>query len=65
VGAARLAEHSGEELALLRERVTSKGGTTERALACMNDDQLKRKFIEAVKQAAARSRELGEQLGTN
>jgi len=65
VGAARLAEQSGEEPALLRERVTSKGGTTERALACMNDDQLKRKFIEAVKQAAARSSELGEQLGTN
>jgi len=63
VGAARLAEQSGEEPALLRERVTSRGGTTERALGCMNDDQLKRKFIEAVKQAAARSRELGEQLG--
>jgi pyrroline-5-carboxylate reductase len=63
VGAARLAEESGEDPALLRERVTSKGGTTERALACMNGDELQRKFIEAVKQAAARSRELGEQLG--
>jgi pyrroline-5-carboxylate reductase len=35
----------------LRARVTSKGGTTERALNCMEDAELKRKFIEAVKQA--------------
>ena len=49
--------------AVLRARVTSKGGTTERALSCMDGDELKRKFVEAVKQAAERSRELGEQLG--
>ena len=29
----------------------------------MNSDELKRKFVEAVKRAAERSRELGEQLG--
>ena len=62
-GAARLAEHSGDDAGVLRERVTSKGGTTERALSSMNSDELKRKFVEAVKQAAERSRELGEQLG--
>jgi pyrroline-5-carboxylate reductase len=63
VGAAQLARDSPEEPAILRARVTSKGGTTERALSCMDADALKRKFIEAVKQAAVRSRELGEQLG--
>jgi len=62
-GAARLAEHSGDDAAVLRERVTSKGGTTERALNSMDGNELKRKFVEAVKQAAERSRELGEQLG--
>jgi pyrroline-5-carboxylate reductase len=63
VGASRLAEHSAEDPALLRARVTSRGGTTERALDCMAGDELGRKFIEAVKRAAERSRELGEQLG--
>jgi pyrroline-5-carboxylate reductase len=62
-GAAQLACSSTEEPAVLRARVTSKGGTTERALSCMDGDALKRKFIEAVKQAALRSRELGDQLG--
>ena len=62
-GAARLAEHSGDDAAALRERATSKGGTTERALGSMNGHELKRKFVEAVKHAAERSRELGEQLG--
>ena len=45
-GAARLAEHSGDDPAVLRERVTSKGGTTERALSSMNGDELKRKFLD-------------------
>jgi len=62
-GAAQLAEHSGDDAGVLRERVTSKGGTTERARSSMNSDELKRKFVEAVKRAAERSRELGEQLG--
>jgi pyrroline-5-carboxylate reductase len=62
VGASHLAE-SGDDPAILRARVTSKGGTTERALNCMEDAELKRKFIEAVKQAAQRSRELGDQIG--
>ena len=62
VGASRLAEN-GDDPAILRARVTSKGGTTERALNCMEDAELKRKFIEAVKQAAERSRELGDQIG--
>ncbi|HTT36610.1 MAG TPA: pyrroline-5-carboxylate reductase [Burkholderiales bacterium] len=63
LGAARLAHGSSDEPALLRARVTSKGGTTERALACMDDARVKELVVEAIKQAAQRSRELGEELG--
>lgn len=62
-GAARLARDSGEEPAALRARVTSKGGTTERALRSMQDSHLKQLIVEAVLHAAERSRELGDELG--
>ena len=62
-GAARLALASPDALATLRERVTSKGGTTERALASMGADRVKEAIIRAVHAAAARSRELGDELG--
>jgi pyrroline-5-carboxylate reductase len=62
-GAARLARERGEDPAALRAQVTSRGGTTERALGEMEGAGLKARFIEAVKAACARSRELGEQLG--
>jgi pyrroline-5-carboxylate reductase len=62
-GAARLARESGEEPATLRARVTSKGGTTERALQSMEHGRVKPLIVEAVRQAAERSRELGDELG--
>jgi pyrroline-5-carboxylate reductase len=62
-GAAKLAAQSGEDIATLRARVTSKGGTTERALAAMEGDHIKAAIVRAVKAAAARSRELGDELG--
>lgn len=62
-GAARLAKERGEDPALLRAQVTSKGGTTERALEEMEGAGLKARFVEAVKAACARSRELGERFG--
>jgi pyrroline-5-carboxylate reductase len=43
--------------------VTSKGGTTERAIAALDDAKLKAAMIAAVKAAAARAKELGEILG--
>jgi pyrroline-5-carboxylate reductase len=58
-----LAHDSNEDPAVLRARVTSKGGTTERALRCMEDSRLKQLFVEAVREAAERSRELGDELG--
>jgi pyrroline-5-carboxylate reductase len=62
-GASRLAAQSTEDVATLRARVTSKGGTTERALALMQTDNLKVAIVRAVKAAADRSRELGDELG--
>jgi pyrroline-5-carboxylate reductase len=62
-GAASLARQSSEAPATLRVQVTSKGGTTERALIAMDAAAIKQHLVEAVKQAAERSRELGEQLG--
>jgi pyrroline-5-carboxylate reductase len=62
-GAARLARDSGEEPALLRARVTSKGGTTERALQSMERSRVKALVVEAVRAAAERSQELGDELG--
>ena len=62
-GAARLALASADAPATLRERVTSKGGTTERALSSMETDRIKESIVRAVRAAATRSRELGDELG--
>ncbi|MDH5535719.1 MAG: pyrroline-5-carboxylate reductase [Betaproteobacteria bacterium] len=62
-GAVRLVAESGEEAAVLRARVTSKGGTTERALAVMDAQALRQIVSDAVRAAADRSRELGDELG--
>lgn len=63
VGAAQLAAHSADDLSILRERVTSKGGTTERALASMEADKVKELIVRALHAAHQRARELGAQLG--
>jgi pyrroline-5-carboxylate reductase len=63
VGAAQLAAQSDEPVPVLRERVTSKGGTTYAALTSMEQSGVKEAIIAAMKAAAARGRELGEQLG--
>jgi pyrroline-5-carboxylate reductase len=63
LGAARLAHDSTETPATLRERVTSRNGTTERALLSMQANHVKEHIITAAKAAAARSREMGDELG--
>ena len=63
IGAATLAVRSDESAAVLRERVTSKGGTTEAALRSMAADGLPAIIAKAAQAAAARGGELGEQLG--
>jgi len=62
-GSMALAEASPDEPAVLRAQVTSKGGTTERAIASMESDALKTKIVAAVKAAAARAAELGDAFG--
>lgn len=65
LGTARLAAQSPEDVTLLRERVTSKGGTTERALASMQADRVKELIVRALHAARQRAHELGEQLGAD
>ena len=63
VGATKLAIERGEEPAALRAQVTSRGGTTERALGVLEAAGVKQHFIDAVRAACERSREMGEALG--
>ena len=63
VGATKLAIERGEEPAALRAQVTSRGGTTERALQVLEAAGVKELFIDAVRAACERSREMGDALG--
>ncbi len=65
LGAAKLAAGSTDDPATLRAKVTSKGGTTEAALAEMNRQALKEAIIRAVRAANTRAGELGDALGKN
>lgn len=62
VGAGRMAE-GGQDVAQLRANVTSKGGTTEAAIAQLERHELRALIAAAVKAAAERSRQLGDELG--
>jgi pyrroline-5-carboxylate reductase len=62
-GAAELAARSPDAPGTLRERVTSKGGTTERALATMRSDRVAEAIARAVRAANERAHELGDELG--
>ncbi|MGO4678483.1 pyrroline-5-carboxylate reductase [Microbacterium sp. 2MCAF23] len=58
IGATALLEASGEDPAELRRRVTSPKGTTERAIAVLQDAALHGLFARATDAALARAREL-------
>lgn len=62
-GTAKLALESQEDISTLRERVTSKGGTTERALRRLEDGDIQGLFERAVRAAAQRAEELAKELG--
>ena len=62
-GATELARRSDESPATLRERVTSKGGTTYAALTAMNTAGMQESFIAALQAAQTRARELGDEFG--
>ncbi|WP_292764603.1 pyrroline-5-carboxylate reductase [Microbacterium sp. UBA3486] len=58
IGATALLDASGEDPAELRRRVTSPKGTTERAVAVLQDAHLDATFADAAAAALARAREL-------
>jgi pyrroline-5-carboxylate reductase len=61
-GATALAQASPETPATLRDRVTSKGGTTQAALQYMQKHSVKAAFVQALKAAQRRARELGDEF---
>ena len=63
-GASELAHRSDELLETLRQRVTSKGGTTYAALTAMESDNIKPHFIRAMLAAQLRAKELGDEFGS-
>lgn len=58
-GAAALLAETSDAPEVLRARVTSPGGTTQRAIETLDAAGVKARLTEAVRAAAARSRELG------
>jgi len=63
LGAATLAQRSSEPLQTLRDRVTSKGGTTYAAITSMDASGVKDRFEEALLAAQRRAAELGAEFG--
>ena len=63
VGASALAQDSTETPDVLRERVTSKGGTTFAALSAMEEAKVKAQFVRAMQAARQRAVELGDEFG--
>jgi len=62
-GAAKMALESADDAATLRQRVTSPGGTTERAIQVFRQQGLDKLVNAALQAAAERSRELAEEFG--
>jgi len=63
VGASALAQDSPDTPDVLRERVTSKGGTTLAALSFLEENQVKAQFVRAMQAARQRAVELGNEFG--
>lgn len=59
-GALKLMEESNESPEILRQKVTSPGGTTEAAFKILEKNRVKQNIIEAIKAAARRSKELSQ-----
>lgn len=62
-GGAELAARSDESPEVLRQRVTSKGGTTHAAITHMQEQQVPEHFIAAMRKAEARAQELAAEFG--
>jgi pyrroline-5-carboxylate reductase len=63
IGAGELARASTESPEVLRQRVTSKGGTTYAAITSMEANGVKALFAQAMRAAQQRAKELGEEFG--
>jgi pyrroline-5-carboxylate reductase len=63
VGATQLALRASEPPSVLRERVTSKGGTTAAALAVLDERGAPRAIVDAMAAAHRRSEEMGREFG--
>jgi len=63
LGASKLAGNSDEDVSVLRACVTSKNGTTERALLSMDANRVAEHIVQAARAAADRAREMGDELG--
>ena len=63
VGASQLAHSATEPPSVLRERVTSKGGTTYAALTAMQNTHVSELFQTALHAAQQRAHELGDEFG--
>ncbi|GAA4357178.1 pyrroline-5-carboxylate reductase [Variovorax defluvii] len=62
-GASALARDAGEPPAVLRDRVTSKGGTTHAAISSLDSADVKTLFKTAIAAAHRRAAELGDEFG--
>jgi pyrroline-5-carboxylate reductase len=62
-GASALAKSSIDTPQILRQRVTSKGGTTFAAISAMEENDVRALFIDAMYAARQRSQELGDEFG--
>ena len=62
MGSVKLLSHTGEHPALLREKVTSPGGTTAAGLYKLEEGGLRKILIDAVIAATQRSKELGNKM---
>ena len=62
-GAALLASESAEATVLLRERVTSTGGTTQAAIQVLEARCVQQAFVQAIQAAASLSREISAEQG--
>jgi pyrroline-5-carboxylate reductase len=63
IGAGELARASTEPPEVLRQRVTSKGGTTYAAITSMDQSGIKALFGKALHAARDRAREMGDEFG--
>ena len=65
VGASELARSASESPQVLRQRVTSKGGTTYAAISSMEENDMRALFIDAMYAARERAKALGDEFGAD